>query len=72
MSKAYFNEKLRAWRLSKKITQRKLADRLDVGIVTICRWEAGIQRPSKLALYRLQTLGFFHSPDESVPHELLK
>ena len=63
--KEYFNESLRKWRLGlktpdgRRMSQQKLANKLDIGIVTLNRWERGIQRPSPLAIHRLAQLGFF-------------
>lgn len=64
MTKRFFDEELRIWRKKKKLNQRRLADILEVGIVTIWRWEKGIQRPSKLALNRLKQVGFFWNDEE--------
>jgi transcriptional regulator with XRE-family HTH domain len=41
-------EELVAWRKEKKITQGELARLLGVGMITISRWERGVQTMSPL------------------------
>ena len=64
MKSPYFNVQLRQWRLKKKLSVRRFADILEVGLVTIWRWEKGTSRPSKLALNRLKQVGFFWDYDD--------
>jgi len=44
---------IRAARLARNWSQGKLAARLGVSWVTVCRWENGHWRPSPLAVARL-------------------
>ena len=49
---------LRAWRLSKQLTQAQLADQLCVERPLISAWENGVQRVSRNRLKMLRRLGF--------------
>ena len=53
MKSIRFNENLRELRTSKKITQKQLADILQVDQRTISAWEKGICEPSFSMLLKL-------------------
>ena len=48
---------LKAYREKKEITQRELADVMDVAVMTIIRWEYGRMKPSRMALRRMKEVG---------------
>ena len=49
-------EELVAWRKERKITQGELAQLLGVGMITISRWERGVQTMSPLLPLALEAL----------------
>lgn len=50
-----FGNRIKSLRIKKGITQRKLADMINVSTVTIGNWEAGIKQPSMKAIIALAT-----------------
>ncbi len=52
----YPNQQLRAARLERGWTQQDLADRLGTTVVTVKRWERGVQQPSPYFRLKLTTL----------------
>lgn len=53
-------EELRAERLSRHWSQKKVADQLGVTVVTVNRWEQGVTTPSPY--FRLQLCALFQQP----------
>lgn len=49
-------EEIKSLRDRLGLTQKELAEAIGVTITTVSRWEMGIARPSKLALYQLKHL----------------
>jgi DNA-binding transcriptional regulator YiaG len=49
-------EKLELYRLEYKISQRKLAQRLDVSNNTVNRWFTGRNKPNKIQTYHINKL----------------
>ena len=50
-------QKIKSYRIGKKLTQDKLAEKLGVTKMEIIRWENARNMPSPLALERLKSLG---------------
>lgn len=53
---AHSPDDIRALRKRLRLTQEKLARRLDISYQTVVRWEQGRSRPSAMAEYRLGLL----------------
>lgn len=60
MTKLSFGQKLMLLRKNKKLSQKQLADMLDIGVVTIMRYETGAMLPHSQILLKLSD--FFHVP----------
>ena len=48
------HEKVLKARLQLHLTQVEFAKKLGVGVASICRWESGISKPSKLKEYEFE------------------
>ena len=49
-------EKLEIYRLERKLTQRQLAEKLGVTILTVNRWLKGHHKPNKIQEYHIKKL----------------
>lgn len=58
-------ERIKAYRLEHELTQRQLANKIDVDVVTVSRWERGATIPSDLYRVRIARVFGVH------PNELL-
>lgn len=54
---------IKTHRLEHELTQRQLADELDVDVITVSRWERGATTPSDLYRVRIARLFGIHPND---------
>ena len=49
-------EELENYRLENKLSQKKLAEKLDISFATVNRWFKGRNKPNKIQTYHIQKL----------------
>ena len=57
-------EKLDNYRLENRISQKQLADKLNVHFTTVNRWFNGISKPNKIQTYHIKKLLEEHNSQE--------
>lgn len=56
MNDHFTPEEIKALRDSLKLTQSQFARKLKIDVITVSRWERGNQKPSTVAIRKLQRL----------------